>query len=277
MAPKWIHCNLCLKVSHRSSTPLRLMMTSCGKVVCETCVPKLGQQLCNSCQGPCNKIIPLSRSAPKDVQDFFSDPIEQLKKVFKILSFQENQKANLIEGTRELGRRKEYEKKQRLSRLEELNSRLERTGEALNELVKQETLLKDELNRLTMLGGTNRRSSRGSDHIKRDLMRSPEFSGKGVPVSRHNDWMNMSRSSGGSRGSGERGREREESMRPKQFLQLKTPAAWKTYQQGTINEEAAGKRYPSPVMEMMRPRNTQKPSLPMSSMFTSPPVYPNLH
>ena len=100
-----------------------------------------------------------------------------MKKVFKILSFQENQKANLIEGSRELSRRKEYEKKQRLSRLEELNSRLERTGEALNELVKQETLLKDELNRLTMLGGTNRRSSRGSDHIKRDLMRSPEFSG----------------------------------------------------------------------------------------------------
>lgn len=275
MAPNWLHCNMCLIDSRRSSPPPRLMMTSCGKVVCESCVPRLSKQRCNICQGPCSNIIPLSRNAPKEVQDFFSDPIEKLKKVFKMLSFQENQKANLIEGARELSRRKENEKMQRLSRLEEVTSRLERTGKVLDELVKQETLLKDELNRLTTCGGNNRRSSRGSDHIKRDLMKSPEFSGKGFPVSRYDDWMNSSRSSGGSRGSGERGRARDEPTKSKQFLQLKTPATWKSYQHGTLNDEAVGKRSLSPMMEMMRPRNNQKPSLPMSSMITSSPLFLN--
>ena len=75
----------------------QLLVTSCGKVICSTCKPRLATSSCRQCQGPCTRTVPLTVKDPKEVLNFFTDISEQLKAVFKNYNFQENQKRSLLE------------------------------------------------------------------------------------------------------------------------------------------------------------------------------------
>ena len=125
-------------------------MTSCGKVVCESCAPGLRQSSCSSCNGPCTRTVPLSRSAPKEVLDLFADPVEKLKEVFKIMSFHANQKSGLLNGKREVKRKHQEKKEKRLNQLQEINKALSHKQDAFKEYKHQEQKYREELNRLTI-------------------------------------------------------------------------------------------------------------------------------
>ena len=90
--PSWVHCNMCMTI-----TTVRLVVTSCGKVICSSCKPRLSTITCRQCQGPCTRTVPLSEKAPKEVLNLFTDISEQLKAVFKNYNFQENQKKALLD------------------------------------------------------------------------------------------------------------------------------------------------------------------------------------
>ena len=89
--PDWLHCNFCMK--QRCSG---LVMTSCGKVVCNTCKPRLQTTQCTSCHGPCNRTVELNSKTPKEVTKLFTDLSSELKSVFKSIDFQANQKRQIL-------------------------------------------------------------------------------------------------------------------------------------------------------------------------------------
>ena len=222
----------------------------------------------------------------------FADPVEKLKEVFKIMSFQENQKSGLLNGKREVKRKHQEKKEKRLNQLQEINKALSRKQDAFKEYEHQEQKYREELNRLTIGRDdqSSRRNGRGSDSYRRDPNRSSERDG--FPVSKYEEQLNGSRSSSGS-GCG-----RDAGLRSKQFLQMKTPAAWKSYQHearglgAPIQDEMSrmykgvgvavgGKRISPAVKQMvdMRSRALPKTPLPLSNMLTSnnvlmsPPFY----
>ena len=78
MASAWVHCNGCMSQDFRE-----LHMTSCGKVVCADCKPRLASINCNSCKGPCSKIVKINTQAPKEVLRLFEDQSSQLKSILK--------------------------------------------------------------------------------------------------------------------------------------------------------------------------------------------------
>ena len=71
-------------------------MSSCGKMVCQDCLQRIKTTRCGDCQGPCTKSVELNSRAPKDVQMLFGDVTEEIKKVGKIIDFQEKNKASFL-------------------------------------------------------------------------------------------------------------------------------------------------------------------------------------
>jgi len=279
MAPSWLNCNLCLKLARSSQPPPRMLMTSCGKVVCEGCAPALRHTSCQQCNGPCTRTVPLGRGAPKEVLDLFCDPIEKLKEVFKIMSFQENQKAGLLKGKREVKGKFNEKKERGLKQLHELNNALAQKTALMKEFERQECKYRDAMNSLTGGGGEvlSRRGIRSPLESHCDGISRPAER-ENFLMARHEDHLNVSRSSCGSSG----GRE----ARSKQFLQMKTPAAWKTYKHdsgaatmgsGLSNGLDGRSKRPSPAIQKMidmRSRHAVKSSLPVSNMLISPPLTP---
>ena len=80
-----------------TETVTQLVVTSCGKVVCSNCKPRLSTMTYRQCQGPCARTVPLTNKAPKEVLNLFIDTFEQLKSVFKNYNFQETQKRSFLE------------------------------------------------------------------------------------------------------------------------------------------------------------------------------------
>jgi len=117
-------------------TSAQLVVTSCGKVICSSCKPRLTTITCRQCQGPCTRTVALTDEAPKEVTNLFTDISEQLKAVLKNYYFQESQKRSLLEykekksnqmrnvGMEMMGRRKADIDK--LTQMKEQLARLER-------------------------------------------------------------------------------------------------------------------------------------------------------
>jgi len=214
---------------------------------------------------PCTRTLALNSKAPKEVLDLFSDPVEKLKEVFKIVNFQETQKSGLFgKQIQSLNRQKKM--------FGELESRRQKTGSmdaqvkaSFSRLVKQEEALREELNRLTL---GNRPTPSGE--VRRPGGSSQQMSGParfeglgnlgvGKGQSEENVLKQHNKSRGSSQGSGGGGRSR--------FLQMKTPAAWQHYQ------HVARDKVLSPAMkqlEEMRRRPPAEPA-PRSNFFTPPP------
>ena len=106
-AGAWVHCNLCMRLSSQGCN--RLFITSCGRVVCDSCLSKLSLVDCSSCRGPCTKTIPLNRDTPPNVLNLFKDASNRLKEVLKLLAFQEKQKKNILEHKEKMCRNLEQE------------------------------------------------------------------------------------------------------------------------------------------------------------------------
>jgi len=89
--PSWLHCNFCHNRQTRS-----WHVSSCGKVVCQNCLPRIRTTMCGYCQGPCTKTVELNSKAPEDVQRLFRDVVDEVKKVGKIFDFQEKHQAKFL-------------------------------------------------------------------------------------------------------------------------------------------------------------------------------------
>merc|ERR1719352_1115004 len=101
------------------------MITSCGRIICSACCPKLGHSFCESCAGSCNNIMPLSRKAPSKVLNLFKNASSQLKEAFKNVSWQEKQKQSILEHKRRTIEWLEKEEKYHELEIEGLEKELE--------------------------------------------------------------------------------------------------------------------------------------------------------
>ena len=67
---------------------------------------------CGDCKGPCARTIELNSSSPNEVKRLFGDVREEIRKLSKILAFQEQHKAKFI-----------YDLENRNAKLDEIKSR----------------------------------------------------------------------------------------------------------------------------------------------------------
>merc|ERR1712142_605511 len=225
----WIHCNLCMSI-----TTISLVVTSCGKVVCTSCKPKLGQTFCSVCRGPCTKTIPLDNGAPKEVLNLFTDINEQLKTVFKNFNFQESQKRSLLESKE----RKVAQMKNALveyaNQNKDLHAKFAQMKDCLAQLYRTEESLKDKFRRMTypqVLGYGNDVDKfglrgRGDDQSK-------WLAGPGQVLNESfRDFSSKNMSNVGSMNIRSPKAEIKKHGRPPgAFLEMKTPAAWYYKQQ----------------------------------------------
>jgi len=134
-AALWVHCSLCMTMGESSSG---LMITSCGRIVCSACCPKLGDSYCESCTGSCNNIMPLSRKAPSKVLNLFKNASAQLKEAFKNVSWQEKQKQSILEHKKRNIEKLENEEKEHIMELDRLEKELEVMREEMKLLENEE-------------------------------------------------------------------------------------------------------------------------------------------
>jgi len=142
-AHMWVHCSQCMSLGSGSTS--RLHITSCGRVVCHSCIPSLGAVNCPTCRGPCTRTIPLNTKAPTNVLNLFKDVSGQLKQVSKALNWQEQHKRELIMHTEETVMKLMKEEEQQLRQLAGSTKVLEDRRRELQELVLEETALRVEL------------------------------------------------------------------------------------------------------------------------------------
>ena len=120
----------------------RLFITSCGRVVCDSCRSKLSLVDCSSCRGPCTKTIPLNRDTPPNVINLFKDASDRLKEVLKQLAFQENQKKNILEHKEKMCRKLEQETDEQQTEMDRLDELLAQGRQQLDHLEKEATSMK---------------------------------------------------------------------------------------------------------------------------------------
>ena len=215
-------------------------MTSCGRVVCDSCCPKLRTVDCSSCRGPCSKTIALNRDAPTNIMNLFKDISDQMKSVFKPLAFQERQKQSIMDYKEKLCRKLQQEAQQNTAEIQKLDETLEKRKAQMGALEQKEASLRAVMNRLTSGQGSEARQGLQNTSLQQGQMssafyrgmaeRSPARSFLGASL------MDTSRCSVGSGGSGKRrdrgGFKLEQGdgvtglSRDSGFLQMKTPAAW---------------------------------------------------
>jgi len=142
-AHMWVHCSQCMSLGSGSTS--RLHITSCGRVVCHSCIPSLGAVNCPTCRGPCTRTTPLNTKAPPNILNLFKDVSGQLKQVSKALDWQEQHKRELIIHTEETVMKLMKEEEQQLRQLAGSTKVLEDRRRELQELVLEETALRVEL------------------------------------------------------------------------------------------------------------------------------------
>lgn len=211
-----------------------LVITSCGKVVCSGCQPKLSHTSCAVCHGPCTKVIPLDSRAPKDVQNLFMDINDQLKVVLKNYNFQENQKRSFLE----FRERKVAELKKTLmayeSQKKDVHYKVAELKKILSKLHSKEDSLKVMFRRLT--------SPQVHDFGRKDNCVQDELRGFN-----HSNWIVASRQGlnesfrdyspnnafnvGTWKNRSHKTESKQQGMSSGPFLELKTPAVWYHKQQ----------------------------------------------
>jgi len=223
----WIHCNLCMSI-----TTISLVVTSCGKVVCTRCKPKLGQTSCSVCRGPCTKTIPLDNGAPKEVLNLFTDINEQLKTVFKNFNFQESQKRSLLE----FKDRKVAQMKNALmtyaNQNKDLQTKFAQMKDCLAQLQMKEESLKDKFRRMTS-PQVRDYGNDGDQFGFRGSNQSKWLAGPGqVSNESFRDYSPKSRFNVGLLNNRSPQTEIKKQGRPSgAFLEMKTPAVWYHKQQ----------------------------------------------
>ncbi|CAB3368603.1 Hypothetical predicted protein [Cloeon dipterum] len=90
----WIHCNNCSRQPSQDKG-LRFQLTSCGHIFCSQCVESSTNPACKVCGSKCN-CLPLSSNMPPEIQSYFSDPEETIRKALQIYAFQKGHRQRLV-------------------------------------------------------------------------------------------------------------------------------------------------------------------------------------
>jgi len=167
----WVHCGVCKTLgSHLQFTSASLNITSCGKVICSSCLPTRPQTNdCAVCQGSCS-MMSLNSKAPAHVLNMFKDASTQLKTLTKSLRWQEDQKQRIKKHQESEVRRLEAEVEQQQEELAKVERQVEERRVQLRMQEKLESQLKYRLSSLN-LGRLNKDLER-SGKCEKETQRS---------------------------------------------------------------------------------------------------------
>ncbi|XP_060065705.1 RING finger protein 212B-like [Ylistrum balloti] len=88
----WLHCNTCF---HQPGGGGKFVLTSCGHIYCEKCIDQVTNGKCKMC-GSVFTSIPLSGQMKPDVELFFTNPMDllkkELRKIIQVMDFQHSQR-----------------------------------------------------------------------------------------------------------------------------------------------------------------------------------------
>ncbi|XP_046582817.1 RING finger protein 212B-like isoform X2 [Haliotis rubra] len=96
----WLHCNLCFI---QPGAGANFSLTNCGHIYCEKCLVEVDvsgcKERCRMCGSNCT-IIKLSANMKPEVELFFTDPVDILRKCLKqaiqVLDFQKNHRGRML-------------------------------------------------------------------------------------------------------------------------------------------------------------------------------------
>merc|ERR1719209_2124892 len=145
----WVHCVVC-KNLYSQVKPASLNITSCGKVICSSCLPLRPQTNdCAVCPGSCS-MVSLNSKSPASVLNIFKDASTQLKTLNKSLRWQEDQKQGIKKHQELEVRRLEAEVKQQQEELAKVEREVEERRVQLRMREKVESQLKHRLSSLNL-------------------------------------------------------------------------------------------------------------------------------
>ncbi|XP_071957382.1 E3 ubiquitin-protein ligase RNF212B-like [Antedon mediterranea] len=155
----WVHCNHCF--NRPGATDLRFFLTNCAHIFCQVCIGKVtSTNKCRKCEKDCT-VIPLTSQLKPEVQIFFQDPCDILRKhhkqMIQILEFQQNHTQSLAN----------HQKQQRLSQTSVL------------------TEAKKGLQKLSYLENEIKHLSNENNHLRKLLEESPLKRRRSTPSGRH--------------------------------------------------------------------------------------------
>ncbi|XP_071817734.1 E3 ubiquitin-protein ligase RNF212B-like [Apostichopus japonicus] len=97
----WVHCNSCF---HQPGDGRQFSLTNCGHLYCGECLEDGTRDSCKMCGNHCTA-IPLSSKMKPEVEVFFNDPSDIIKKSLKqlieVMDFQRNHRKRLAAYHRE--------------------------------------------------------------------------------------------------------------------------------------------------------------------------------
>jgi hypothetical protein len=89
----WIHCNACC-YQPSSEKRRKFLLTSCGHIYCNICVEAGTKPACRVCNTECTAIQLESQMAP-NIQHYFSDPEDLMRKALQVFTFQKGHRQRL--------------------------------------------------------------------------------------------------------------------------------------------------------------------------------------
>lgn len=90
----WIHCNACIR-QPSSEKGRKFLLTSCGHIYCNNCVEAGTKPACRVCNTACTTIQLTSQMAP-NIQHYFSDPEDLMRKAMQVFTFQRGHRQRLL-------------------------------------------------------------------------------------------------------------------------------------------------------------------------------------
>jgi len=160
----WVHCNICKTPGSHLPASSSLNITSCGKLVCDPCRPRLQNVHCAACKEPCRTKV-LDSKAPANILNMFKGVSKQLSSLHKILSWQESQKQSIKENRELEVRRMEEKAKQEEVELAKLEKQLEEKRVEVKSLETKKVQLKSQISSRLGLSGPVRSSKKVSFEV----------------------------------------------------------------------------------------------------------------
>lgn len=162
-AGTWAHCVIC-KTLARQLNAVPLLVTSCGRLVCQNCCPRSRDTSCPNCVGGCNTVV-MNNKAPSNIQNLFKDVNSQMKHILKTLTWQDAQKKSIVEHWAKEAARLEEKERLLQEELAKLDQQLEQKRRRLRRMEEMEAQLKAELKSLTRRQSGSGNGSRERHHF----------------------------------------------------------------------------------------------------------------
>ncbi|KAK6624824.1 hypothetical protein RUM44_011688 [Polyplax serrata] len=135
----WVHCNHCY-VQPGDVEMKKFYITNCGHTYCNECLQMNKSKECRVCHIKYTT-IPLTSDMNSEVEIYFHDPVKNLRKIIKILEFQQGHRIRLASFNRDKMRAYKSMKKENHNLKEELDLFKEENMKLRNEM----KILKDEV------------------------------------------------------------------------------------------------------------------------------------